>query len=311
MSNQFQSDVGAVFGAATGLWFFAQGFRRLKLKKLVEGTATSKVRSVAMGTVELFGSAREAASLPDPIFAKPCVYYRVLVEERRGSGKNARWETMFKQDSADQPFWLQDETGRILVLPSGAELYIEQDINQTLGGLPIFSRGAQDPVEEFARKAAGGWGTRRVQAWIIRPDEPVYVLGWACAASDPMTLREKAGRRMRELFLESVRRLKAEPARMKQLDLNGDGNVDAQEWDRGLEQCRRELEKDTSHSPETSKATDIIRKSPEGLLVLSDKPESKLVSHLLWAAFLKVAGGPILALACLAYLAQRCGLLDF
>jgi len=45
----------AAFGAVAGPAFFAGGFRDLRLKRLIQNTPTSRIRSAAMGLVEVNG----------------------------------------------------------------------------------------------------------------------------------------------------------------------------------------------------------------------------------------------------------------
>src|SRR5688500_10137500 len=95
----------AAFGAGWGVWQFFHGFRKLKLKRTIEGLATSKVRSMAMGTVELSGVARCASQILDPIYQQLCALYKVVVQEYRRSGKSGSWHTIYERDSCAQPFF--------------------------------------------------------------------------------------------------------------------------------------------------------------------------------------------------------------
>jgi len=61
----------------------------------------------------------EGVPLRAPFSGLPCVLYSYTVEQRRQSGKENTWETIAKGTSAE-PFYVQDETGRVLVVPFGA-----------------------------------------------------------------------------------------------------------------------------------------------------------------------------------------------
>lgn len=298
--------VGLIFAAA-GLACVAAGFKRLRLKKLVEGLATSKVRSMAVGVVELAGAAEPVGELLDPIFGRPCALYHVLVEEHRRSGKRSRWVKIHERNSYAAPFRLRDETGGVLVLPHGVEPYLREDVSHQTGML--FS-SAPEPVTRYL-DAVGGGGfgrSRRLTACIVRPGERVYVLGYAAPAEDPLTLREKLLEKTAAPLQAAARRLKCSPERMKALDTDGDGRVDEREWDAGLQAFYRELHRSGGGAAAGAAAGDpplLVRRSPEGLLVISDRSEEDLVAHLGWKCFLQVLGGAAATIGASAYLLVR------
>lgn len=105
----------AVMGFFAGVSSFYKGFLLLKKKRLIENTPTSKIRSIAMGLVEVYGKVvpYNENLLMSQFSKKKCVYYRYIVEELRG-GKSKNWETIQKSEEA-VPFYLQDDTGSVLV----------------------------------------------------------------------------------------------------------------------------------------------------------------------------------------------------
>src|SRR5664279_3558217 len=60
---------------AGGLYFFFVGFRLLARKRLLLTTPTSKIRSAALGLVEVNGMAAGPYTMPAPITGKPCFLY--------------------------------------------------------------------------------------------------------------------------------------------------------------------------------------------------------------------------------------------
>src|SRR5881409_2538250 len=113
------------FLAGGGLIVF--GFIVLRRKRLLENVPTSRIRSVAMGFAELAGRAKNRTPLAAPFSDIPCVYYRFLVEEERQGRRGREWTTIDQGQSSD-PFYLQDETGALLVDPSGAEAVLERRV---------------------------------------------------------------------------------------------------------------------------------------------------------------------------------------
>ncbi len=117
------------FCFATGSFFW--GFTRLRRKRLIENIPTSTIRGLALGIVELAGKAKKENLFKSPFTGTDCVFYRYTVERYQGSGKNARWVRVASGDTSYCPFWLDDGTGRILVLPKDAELVMPMDYNFT------------------------------------------------------------------------------------------------------------------------------------------------------------------------------------
>lgn len=289
-------------GMGLGLWIFYHGFKALKLKKTITGLATSKIRSLAMGTVELFGKTAHLSPLSDPIYQRSCVYYQIDVEEERGSGKRKRWVHIYHTDSAQRPFLLLDDTGAAFVSPAGAEVHLEKDVDAKTGFFDRLFSSADEATLRFAMSVPGRTRDRlHVEAYIVRENEPMYVLGYAVPAEQPLTLTERIIYKIKHTLQDIARRLKSDPLRMKALDKNQDGRVDTEEWDEGLLALKREVENPASSTEETVVST-LIRKSPEGLLVLADKSEKDLVGELGLAAPIQIFLGAALAVFCAAQL---------
>jgi len=173
----------AIIGFFAGLWFFYKGFLKLRRKRLIENTPTSKVRSIAMGLVEVYGKVilYNEKSCISPFSKKKCIYYKYTIEEYRSSGKSSRWVLVEKEDNA-APFYLQDETGSVFVDARDAEVDIPKDFEWKSGM-------GQDPpnnVKEFLDskgiKHEGFFGfnkTMRFREYIIQPDDMLYVMGTA------------------------------------------------------------------------------------------------------------------------------------
>jgi hypothetical protein len=130
--------------------------------------------------VEVSGRAQpEGDLLRAPFSGIPCVLFSYEIEECRGSGKNARWKTIAKGTS-EQPFLIQDATGRVLVVPFGAQLILSD--NRTtrtnwFGSLPDQTLVGLSQLGH----SDGWWGqkTLRCSEAYVLPEETVYVLGVA------------------------------------------------------------------------------------------------------------------------------------
>lgn len=181
MSDDGRVFVYSVVGFFLGIWLFYKGFVWLHLKRLIEDTPTSKVRGIAMGLVEVAGSVvPHAKLLKGPLTGNDCVYYKYEVEEYRSSGKSSRWVTV-DQGVQGVQFYCKDNTGKVLVDPTNAEVDIPQDFR-------CESRGFKDPpknVKAFLRtrniKFEGWLGnkTMRYTEHHIAPKDQIFVLGSA------------------------------------------------------------------------------------------------------------------------------------
>ena len=168
-------------GVGGGIGLSIYGFVLNDRKQLMESIPTCPVRSLAVGLVEVSGHARpERELLRAPFSGMPCVLFSYQVEERRESGKDARWETIAKGTS-EEPFFVQDKTGQVLVVPFDAQLILPDNRttrNNWLGTLP-------EPTILGLLKlgiAVDGWfgeKTIRCSEACILPEETVYVLGTA------------------------------------------------------------------------------------------------------------------------------------
>jgi len=111
-------------GILVGVLLFFWGFDELKKKRAIEDIPTSTVRAMAPGQVEVVGTVVDWNMMEAPFSRQACVYYAYEVEEYRRQGKRSRWVTVKEEDTGKHPFCLEDGTGKVTVLPEGAEVHI-------------------------------------------------------------------------------------------------------------------------------------------------------------------------------------------
>ena len=99
-----------------GTVMFWSGFKKIKRKRMMESTATSKISSLAVGFSEIKGRTREKEIVTSPFSNTPCVYYKFLVDEHDRNWKDR------KKGSSNNYFYLEDETGRVEISPKNAEI---------------------------------------------------------------------------------------------------------------------------------------------------------------------------------------------
>jgi|GEM_PF-4960380 len=150
--------------------FLAAGKRRL-----AGNLVTSKVRSVAMGMAELKGVAKPDKPLESPFSKTPCVYYRYSITNITRT-RNQEFHTPGAGGESSSAFYLEDETGSILVYPKGAKTELSncqivreenREVKEycllensplyvagTVGKKKDFAAGDLDVLKHFQREAA-------------------------------------------------------------------------------------------------------------------------------------------------------------
>jgi LemA protein len=206
----------------TGVLAIGLGFACLaswRKKWVIDDTPTSDCRGVFVGRNEVVG---QAVPLYEPIVTPfsqtPAVWFSWDLERWQKSGDNHSWVTHEKRQTA-APFWLQDDTGRVLVRPRDAQIEPVQALREELdrGFAPPYSRWqlrqwvlVGEDTQERTRSMAdtsfsepprsgGGFlnttpdtagpisnlsGKWRITEQVIAAGAPVYLLGTAQPRTD-------------------------------------------------------------------------------------------------------------------------------
>src|SRR3989338_5507351 len=153
----------------TGLFITYTGFYQLKIKRLIENTPTSKIRSIAMGLVEIFGEVIpfNKEIIKSPFTNTNCVFYSYTIEEYRSSGKNRKW-ILIKKDTSNNKFYLKDETGQVLIDPNKAHI----DLNKRL----------------------------KFTEYILKQKDKLYILG--TAADNPLVEEESSVENSNDIMIQ-------------------------------------------------------------------------------------------------------------
>jgi hypothetical protein len=167
-----------VIGFCAGIALFFYGFRLLQRRRLILDTPFSKIRSASMGMVEVSGQAVGPYSMVAPITARPCYYFRTLVWEWKQSGKNKNWVKV-AGECMHLPFFVDDNTGRVLVDPRGADLELHRDFQQEFCD-SFFTTKEPAPanVRNFlARHGIATSNKIKVEEYCIKPKNSLFILG--------------------------------------------------------------------------------------------------------------------------------------
>ncbi len=183
----------------------------LRNSRAITDTPTSHVASAAQGYVELIGTARpnDGVELASPLTQLPCIWYRYGVEER----EQGKWRFVRAMES-DQPFVLEDRSGRCTLDPSGAQIY---------------TRHKEVRQEE----------DMRYTEHLLLKGDALYAIGEfrSTRGAD----REFDDRRDVGDLLGAWKEDQAELRR--RFDLDGNGEIDVREWALAQLAARREVER--------------------------------------------------------------------
>jgi hypothetical protein len=179
-----------------GIPAFYHGLTSYLLMQKIRNTPTSKVRSAAVGLVELFGKAKCKDDMPSPISKEKCVFWRLNAQYYQ-PGKHGGWRNIYNKDSSMQ-FYLEDETGEMLIDPKNGNIEIPQDFS-TKGRLKsssiLFGLDSNKQIDQkvldymvedpdFAKPLNGhkDYDLMITESYIAEGD-PLYVLGSAMPIS--------------------------------------------------------------------------------------------------------------------------------
>lgn len=94
--------------------------RGTRSERFEQKLATSKISSTSVGLVELVGHVKAINTCEIPLFEKKCVGYSYAIERiRRDSERNRNSYHLKYTENHIEPFYLEDDTGKILVEPQG------------------------------------------------------------------------------------------------------------------------------------------------------------------------------------------------
>lgn len=135
--------IACFLGLFMGISLLGSAISKFLLVQKIKNLPTSKVSSIAVGLVELFGTGKCKNETKTPISKTNCLYWKVTCEKYSELGDS--WKLIFT-DSSSNNFYLQDKTGKILIDPTDAEINIPL-VNHYQGH--IYSDGKFIPAKKF------------------------------------------------------------------------------------------------------------------------------------------------------------------
>jgi hypothetical protein len=167
-----------VVGLCAGIYLFFNGFRLLRRRQLILNTPVSKIRSASIGIVELSGLAVGPYTVSAPITERPCYYYRTLVWEWKRQGRSSQWVKV-AAECMHVPFFLDDNTGKVMVDPRSADLDLHRDFQQEFCD-SFFTTKEEVPPNVRTLLSRHGVNTTnkiKVEEFCIKPKNALFLLG--------------------------------------------------------------------------------------------------------------------------------------
>ncbi|MDO9204786.1 MAG: hypothetical protein U1C59_03045 [Methylotenera sp.] len=251
--NQSSAVISLVLVAAISLFAWASTYKRVRA---IADIATSRIGSAAQGYVELYGRASVDADnlIKSPLSGMSCIWFRYWVYTK-GSG-DREWRETAKGVS-HSTFEIKDGTGSSVVDPDDAEvLFPDRRVSY---------QGNYKHVEEML--FAGG---------------SIYVLGEFSTiggANSVLSVKEDVSALLTEW--------KNDPVQLKKrFDLDGNGEIDLQEWELARRVAIREVEKQ-HRAIRAETGVHIMRAPRDGRLFLisSMSPQKLRQRYQLWSYF--------------------------
>jgi hypothetical protein len=338
----FWPPILGVLGVVGGIYLFSNGFRMLRYKRLILNTPLSKIRSAAIGLVEINGMPVGPHTLSSPITGDPCFYYSVRAWQWNDSGKSAKWQQVLNE-SLYVPFFIEDSTGRVLVNPQGADLDVHRDFYDEIRASAFQTPGlVPDHVKKFlAWRGLVPYYKIRLEERVVKPGYPLFVFGtlgendglvsWAAqrhvsnasnsfglGLDGPLSvnLTFRGGGAISRGIEAAVQRLPAAQAQQFTFQMSSDRGpvVLPDQVVQNLARTGVTLpapvvpESAKSQSVEDEKQFDLQTKvavskgERNDPFTISSQSQREVVQSLAWKSTASIWGGPILTLICLYFL---------
>ena len=256
----------AALAAVGGPGLLLSGFRDFRLKRLIENTPTSRIRSMAMGLAEVNGVIECRSMVTAPFSGRPCACWSVDVSVQ---GRKNVWHVVHRATSGN-PFFLRDETGVALVYPRGAECKVHFGVEEVCAGITLPECYASYLGTLGPRRFMWRLGLLRFRERVLEEGSRIYVLGTATPPAQALTV--SAGDEMTAVVDQEMQA------------------TGTDEW-----RARRVRTRDVQV------AAVIRRGENEKTFVISQDPERSLTLGLGLKAAAKLVGGPALAILGLGY----------
>lgn len=153
-----------------------------RMRRALKGAPKRTIAEVFDGEIAKIAGVVRAATplLAAPLSGRSCVFYEVLVEEYRSSGRSGHWESIVRESSAVD-FLVVDDTGTALVETARMKVLPVHDTELSSGFLHDATPELQAFLARHGESSEGLIFNRRLRyrEGVFEPGERVRVLGRA------------------------------------------------------------------------------------------------------------------------------------
>lgn len=236
------------------IYYFISFIKVLKLKLFLESIPFSKLESICVGINEIKGFITDDYSIPSPISGTRCVYfqYKKFRKVKDSEGKT-KWQLEHIGEYLPEKFIVQDEYGnRISVNTSNATFNLKNRTVYTKTFYKFFS--TEHP------------GDVKYEEEILPVMSEVFVVG---SVVNKDYLKERN---------EFIRNRKMDKEYMKKFDLNGDDQIDNDEWEKAKNNIEKDFDKSVMERKENENL-EIVYSKDDKILFISDFSERTFLKY--------------------------------
>ena len=239
--------------------------------RLIQNIPTARIRSAPQGYIELIGEAKMMAGHPiiSPLSLIRCTWFSYKIEEQKREydakgGFRTRWRVV-KQQTSEEVFLLQDDTGQCAIDPEGAEVI-------TRNKRVWYKHDAVPP--------------RRFTEWTILENEPLYAMGLFKTVG---TVEDQS---IRQQVSHTLREWKQNPEKLlQQYDTDQDGQINESEWQQARKDADLAVKRAIGQRAKEEQLSLLAKSSHKSQpYILSTIPEKQLVARYYRRAFAAMFG---------------------
>jgi len=175
----------ATLALVGGAGVFVHGWRDRHLRRLIQDTPTARIRSLAMGMVEIVGEVSARSHITAPFSGRPCAYWEVDI-----SAHGRRSDNVVHRNASGNPFFVCDETGVALVYPHDAKCTVKWGVEEVCSGAAL-----PECYDEYMKKLGPSqvlWrmDTLRFRERTLEEGMRVFVLGSATPRAQSLSISD-------------------------------------------------------------------------------------------------------------------------
>jgi hypothetical protein len=286
-SHSTNVEVAAVVGFGAGLFWFFKGFRVYREYRVLADTPKVPIRSMAMGLVEIHGQAKGQQTVLSPVTKTPCFFYKVDIEKWVQDKNGGHWSHA-ATDADGVRFYLEDETGKVLVDAQGAEYDLIQIVKRETGGSVGGSLARLFGGTRDSNPAIGSWVS---ESELLSYAESVVSTAHTTFSLDAGSLLSGLGRGSLSLGIGSGHRYRL-----------SEYCILPEHWYGVAGTCVENPDPQDEHDRNM-----IVKGQNEPTFLITWRSEKQIQSTLRKRAALHIFGGAALSVVCLAFLLFRLG----